>query len=321
MATMHRPETLVGGGTQLYAGGNTPAAPEIAALTNKELRARARDLGGSKDQLEAVAESDEPREATRALEVSLSVPNKELCARAVGLNATDEQLEEVLDDDNPRQALMALVDALEDRSRGGAEPPLTTLSNRMLRGRASEFGATAEQLAEVLSNDDPREFLLALVAALLAAPRGVPVDLRLVYNPAELAQQVDRPDVIISYRTKTDAGRGAAHMWAVLNLLAAHGVSGYCGLMVRTDNWQEKWFGKMGTAKCAIIMTSDTYWEPRSPCTDEGVAILQEGIKIFSLRFDESASTCMRGTFLGESEDQIDRAGFCPRPPGAVKRP
>jgi hypothetical protein len=54
----------------------------------------------------------------------LSVPNKELCARAVGLSATDEQLEEVLDNDNPRQALMALVDALEDRSRGGAEPDL-----------------------------------------------------------------------------------------------------------------------------------------------------------------------------------------------------
>jgi hypothetical protein len=38
---------------------------------------------------------------------------------------------------------------------------------------------------------------------------------------------------------------------------------------VRTENWQKEWYGKMYQAKFAIIMTSDKYWEPGSPCREE----------------------------------------------------
>jgi hypothetical protein len=30
--------------------------------------------------------------------------------------------------------------------------------------------------------------------------------------------------------------------------------------MVRSDNWQEKWFGKLNKALFAIVMLSDPYW-------------------------------------------------------------
>jgi hypothetical protein len=87
-------------------------------------------------------------------------------------------------------------------------------------------------------------------------------------------------------------------MWAVANALRLHGISAYCGLMVRTDGWQQKWFGKLNKvtfflcrrasplfsrrsvaggvalggcvmrcppplnqAKFAIVMLSDVYWQ------------------------------------------------------------
>jgi hypothetical protein len=130
------------------------------------------------------------------------------------------------------------------------------------------------------------------------------------YNPTEYPARVPFPAGIISYRTASDGGKGDLHMWAIANCLEAHEITCYCGLMVRTENWQEEWYGKMYQAKFAIIMTSDKYWERGSPCTAEVTAILQRGIPIFSLRIDDSCHTCMRGNFLGDSVEQITKAGF-----------
>jgi hypothetical protein len=74
----------------------------------------------------------------------------------------------------------------------------------------------------------------------------------------------------------------------------------------------------MYKAKFAIIMTSDKYWDPNSPCREEVEAILQRGLKIFILRIDATCSTCMRGDFLGTSEDEIDSAGFLKSRLGAL---
>jgi hypothetical protein len=118
-----------------------------------------------------------------------------------------------------------------------------------------------------------------------------------------------RPEGIFSYASASDDGKGIQHMWAVGNALRLHGITTYCGLMVRTDNWQVKWFGKLSTAKFAIIMLSDAYWKS-DPCLEEVTTILQEGIKVYIVRVDDSCHTCTRGNFLGGSDDQVDQAGF-----------
>ena len=56
-------------------------------------------------------------------------------------------------------------------------------------------------------------------------------------------------------------------------------------------------------------MLSDEYWLS-GPCIEEVLAILRKGIKVFILRFDDTCQSCTRGNFLGDSVDQVDRAGF-----------
>jgi hypothetical protein len=80
-----------------------------------------------------------------------------------------------------------------------------------------------------------------------------------IYDSHEFSPEVDHPEGIFSYASRSDGGKGIAHMWAVGNALRVHGIRTYCGLMVRTDNWQEKWFGKLNKAKFAIVMLSNTY--------------------------------------------------------------
>ena len=78
------------------------------------------------------------------------------------------------------------------------------------------------------------------------------------YNPTEFPQQVAFPDGIISCASKTDGGRGINHVWAVGNVLREDELWTYCGLMVRTDNWQQKWYGKLNKAKFAIVRCCPT---------------------------------------------------------------
>ena len=58
-------------------------------------------------------------------------------------------------------------------------------------------------------------------------------------------------------------------------------------------------YGKMGRAKFAIIMTSDEYWDPQSPCKDEVQAILEKGLKIYNIRVDDTCHTCMASPCAG----------------------
>ena len=46
----------------------------------------------------------------------------------------------------------------------------------------------------------------------------------------------------------------------------------------------------MGKAKFAIIMLSESFWDPKSPCRLEVEAILLKGIPIFSIRVDDTAT-------------------------------
>jgi hypothetical protein len=134
-------------------------------------------------------------------------------------------------------------------------------------------------------------------------------DSKYTYDTKEYSCRDPSPAGIVTYASKTDGGRGIAHMWAIGNSLEHAGIPVYNGLMVKTDNWQVKWFGKMSRAKFAIVMLSDMYWDSQ-PCVEEIKAILMKGVKVFLLRVDTTCHTCTKGSFLGEGEDKLDLAGF-----------
>ena len=124
-----------------------------------------RDIG---DRSKKPLEEQEP--ATLATGQSMCVAekqltglsNKQLRARAKELGATAEQLETAADADNMRAALVSLSLALDSTTDAGEE--LGALSNKELRARAKQAGATAEQLEAAVDADDMREALLALLA-------------------------------------------------------------------------------------------------------------------------------------------------------------
>ena len=74
-----------------------------------------------------------------------------------------------------------------------------------------------------------------------------------LYNPKEMKARVDFPVGIISYRTASDGGKGDKHMWAIVEFLDSQGISTYCGLMVRTENWQKEWYGKMYQVRLLLV--------------------------------------------------------------------
>ena len=131
----------------------------------------------------------------------------------------------------------------------------------------------------------------------------------LAYDASEFAQEVLFPYGIFSYATKSDGGRGAAHVWAVGNALRLNGITTYCGLMCRTKNWQVKWYGTMAKARFAIVMLSDWYWRSGA-CLNELLATVKKGIPIYILRIDDTCHTCMRGDFLGDGEEALFNSGF-----------
>ena len=61
---------------------------------------------------------------------------------------------------------------------------------------------------------------------------------------------------IFSYASRSDGGNGIDHMWAIGNALRVHKITTYCGLMVRTDNWQEKWFGAFSLTPPRLLLLS-----------------------------------------------------------------
>ena len=79
--------------------------------------------------------------------------------------------------------------------------------------------------------------------------------------------------------------------------------------MVQTDQWAVQWFGKMSKAKFAIVMLSEAYWKS-GPCTEEVMKILEKGLRVFIVRVDDTCASCMQGNFLGDSAEQVTKAGF-----------
>jgi hypothetical protein len=114
---------------------------ELDALSNKDLRSRAREAGARDGQLDAAADSDEPRAALEALVLELepeppadappaalrqelrALSNRELRARARRGGASAEQLEAAADSDDPREVLVALGVGMESEGGGSGAPP------------------------------------------------------------------------------------------------------------------------------------------------------------------------------------------------------
>jgi hypothetical protein len=128
-------------------------------------------------------------------------------------------------------------------------------------------------------------------------------------------KEVADPDVIMSYASRTDENRGREHMWAISNVLREARITTFNGLMVKTQNWQITWFGKLDKAKVAVILLSDAYWQSKA-CVEELTKILQSSsIKVVILRFDEWS---FGGNFLktmkhqgcSTEEEQTDLCGF-----------
>jgi hypothetical protein len=127
------------------------------------------------------------------------------------------------------------------------------------------------------------------------------------YDTTFFGAEVMTPEIIFSYASRSDGGKGADHMWAVANALRKEGITSYNGLMVTDGNWQEKWYGKMDTAKIAIIMLSDEYWKSTA-CKEELLTLVKKGkIKKMILRFDVWQ---LGGHFLGDDEDSVDQAAL-----------
>eukprot|EP01052_Picozoa_sp_SAG31_P004681 SAG31_NODE_197_length_20660_cov_8.861368_5_plen_177_part_00 len=87
-----------------------------------------------------------------------------------------------------------------------------------------------------------------LRARQLATPRAATGQVHVYeYNTQEFGEDpaIPFPEGIFSYATTTDGGNGRKHMWAVANALknpaSGEPIHTYNGLMVQSDNWQEKW--------------------------------------------------------------------------------
>eukprot|EP01052_Picozoa_sp_SAG31_P013520 SAG31_NODE_814_length_11876_cov_16.478984_1_plen_1874_part_00 len=95
-----------------------------------------------------------------------SLSNKELRAHAKSLKVTVEQLEMAADSDDMREALITLITNLEVETSTIAKQQLkelASLSNKQLRTRAKQAGASTDQLEDAADSDDMSVALIELV--------------------------------------------------------------------------------------------------------------------------------------------------------------
>ena len=77
------------------------------------------------------------------------------------------------------------------------------------------------------------------------------------------------PNVIITYCSKTDGGRGEERMWQIANFLKQNGITSFNGKQVEAgQDWMQKWLGKMPEADVCLAMISGPYFESE-PCKEE----------------------------------------------------
>eukprot|EP01051_Picozoa_sp_SAG22_P002868 SAG22_NODE_133_length_18379_cov_34.571937_1_plen_1946_part_00 len=146
-----------------------------ASLFEQRMSELCRDLGerGKKGTVSAVGHSVAVVPASNKEEELAALSSKQLRTRAAEIGATAEQLDAAADADDMHLALIALVLALDqavraDTAAGTAaqREELNGLSNKELRARAKEVGATTEQLADAADADDMRAALISLIVEL-----------------------------------------------------------------------------------------------------------------------------------------------------------
>ena len=127
------------------------------------------------------------------------------------------------------------------------------------------------------------------------------------YNPAYFDREVDFPDVVFSYASKSRGGKGKDDMWAMCNLCRAHNITSFNGYMVKAgEDWQLEWYGLMPEAKVVVLILSPEYFASKN-CVKECVTTLRtkSADQILPVQF---GLPNMRGRFLGEGRDEIKSA-------------
>mmetsp|Transcript_11267 Transcript_11267/g.33794 ORF Transcript_11267/g.33794 Transcript_11267/m.33794 type:complete len:1470 (+) Transcript_11267:163-4572(+) len=86
------------------------------------------------------------------------------------------------------------------------------------------------------------------------------------------------PDVIVSYCTRTLGGQGKKYAWALANAYKKQHVACFHGAMFKGgQNWKTEWFGKLPSAKVAVLMLSPAYWSSPA-CINELTAICRSNL-------------------------------------------
>ena len=138
------------------------------------------------------------------------------------------------------------------------------------------------------------------------------------HHPIPFSREVEFPQVIISYATKSRGGNGKEDMWAVANVLRENGITSFNGCQVKAgENWQEGWYGRMSKAQAAILLLSPEYFDSDS-CVQECSAILKSGMKAFPVQYGMPDT---KGDFLGDENDKVLTAGLIKQKLGNVYPP
>ena len=98
--------------------------------------------------------------------------------------------------------------------------------------------------------------------------------------------QTSFPNVIFSYCTKTDGGRGEQRMWQIANFLKKHGIASFNGKQVEAgENWKVKWFGKLPESDVCLAMLGPDYFAS-GPCKEEIYEAALKGVPILPIIFE-----------------------------------
>ena len=125
-------------------------------------------------------------------------------------------------------------------------------------------------------------------------------------NAKKFAREEEFPQVIISYATDSRGGKGKEDMWDIAKLLKENGITSFNGEQIKPGETWQKWYGRLDTAKVAIILLSPEYFKS-GHCVEECVAILTSNTKCIPVQY---GMPNMKGNFLGEENDKILTAGM-----------